>query len=439
MANRWHCFACQTGGDVIAFVQAYAQVGFREAVRLIEAEGPIPRGADAHLHLRPATTPTPGGALVWPTVPGSDREPPELARTPRPRLIAAMQHAWCYYSLDALARTARRHLALRGIDTFALETRDQRRLAGHTPRLKTGLVEYLRHGGFADDELVDAGLASRHPDGRVEDFFTHRLVLPVRNDDGEVVGLIGRDVLGANRAKYLNTPSSAIYDKSCHLYQPTRPSHRRAGNLVVVEGVLDALALAACAASAGVDLTAVSPYGVALTAAHRASVYAQTASPPVLCADGDAAGREATFRWVLDMTFEGRETVAVTLPHPHDPADWLAEHGIAGLCAFIRAGCLDANPDEIRPRHAGRFVAERVAAREGPLGQSLAVLGALGARMLAGAARQRFAAQAGRGLAGAGLGPDGWLERAIAARMVVRPQDPDRFLGIATRATAMLL
>jgi DNA primase len=349
-----------------------------------------------------------------------------------------MHQAWCYYSLDALARTARRHLALRGIDTFALETRDQRRLVGHTPHARSGLVEYLRHRGFADDELVDAGLASRYPDGRVEDFFNHRLVLPVRNDDGQVVGLIGRDVLGANRAKYLNTPNSGIYDKSRHLYQPTRPSHRRAGNLVVVEGVLDALALAACAACADVDLTAVSPSGVALTAAHRASVYAQTASPPVLCADGDAAGREPTFRWVLDMTFEGRETVAVTLPHPYDPADWLAEHGIAGLRAFIRAGCLDPNPGEIRPRHAGRFVAERVAAREGPLVQSLAVLGTLGARMRAGAAQRRFAAQAGRGLAGAGLGPDGWLVRAIAARMVVRPQDPDHSLALATRQGLML-
>jgi integrase len=64
MAGRWHCFACQTGGDAIALVEAYAQVGFREAVDLIEAGGPLPRGADAHLHLRPATRTANGTTFV---------------------------------------------------------------------------------------------------------------------------------------------------------------------------------------------------------------------------------------------------------------------------------------------------------------------------------------------------------------------------------------
>jgi hypothetical protein len=250
--------------------------------------------------------------------------------------------------------------------------------------------------------------------------------------------MIGRDVLGADRAKYLNTPTTAIYDKSGRLYWPARASHRPASNLVVVEGVLDALALDTYAASAGVDLMAVSPSGVALTAAHRAFIYTQSARPPVLCADGDPAGREATARWVLDMTLEGRESVAVALPFPYDPADWLAERGVAGLPAFIRAGCLEASPSDMRPRHVGRFLAERIANREGQLGESLAALGALGARLHDGQARTRYAEQAGRGLAAAGLGPDGWLERAIAGQMVVRPQELDCFARIAIRTTAML-
>lgn len=438
MAGRWHCFACQTGGDVIAFVQVFAQVGFRDAATLISSGGPNPRGADPHLHLRPAT-PTEAGKLTWPTAPASDREPPDPARTPRPRLLAAMNRAWRYYSLDALARGARRHLALRGVDTFALETREQRPLAGHTPHSKTGLVEYLRHRRYSDDELVDAGLASRHPDGRIQDFFTHRLILPVRDTDGDVIALIGRDVLGANRAKYLNTPTTAIYDKSRHLYRPTRPSHQPASNLVVVEGAIDALALDSYAASAGISgLSAVSPSGTALTATHRATIYTHTASPPVLCADGDPAGRQATARWILDMTLDGHEALAVTLPHPYDPADWLAERGISGLPAFIRAGCLAANPSDIRPRHAGRYLAERIAARHDQLSDTLAALGALGARLNDSPARTRFAQQAGRGLANAGLGPDGWLERAVAGRMAREPQYPEHSLAPDALARVML-
>jgi Toprim-like len=155
-----------------------------------------------------------------------------------------------------------------------------------------------------------------------------------------------------------------------------------ASNLVVVEGALDALALDTYAASAGVDLTAASPSGVVLTAAHRASIYTQAASPPVLCADGDPARRKATAKWILEMTLEGREAVAVILPHPYDPAEWLAERAIPGLPAFIRSGCLDASPSDVRPRHAGRYLAEKIAAtsRQGQIGDILAALGALGVR-----------------------------------------------------------
>ena len=81
------------------------------------------------------------------------------------------------------------------------------------------------------------------------------------------------------------------------------------------------------------------------------------------------------------MTLEGRETVAVTLPHPYDPADWLAQHGIEGLHAFIRTGCLDTHPNDIRPSHAGRYLAERIAARDSELVETLTVLGTLGARL----------------------------------------------------------
>jgi hypothetical protein len=83
-------------------------------------------------------------------------------------------------------------------------------------------------------------------------------------------------------------------------------------------------------------------------------------------------------------------------------------------------------PSEIRPIHAGRYLAERTATRERPLGDSVAALGALGARLHDDTARRRFAEQAGRGLAGPGLGPGGSLERALAARMVQAAQDPDR-------------
>jgi DNA primase len=425
MAGRWHCFACDTGGDVVQFVEYFAQVDFRQAVRLIESGGAIPRGADPHLQLRPATRTATGG-LFWEAAPGSDREAPDPGRTSPGRLLDAMREAWHYYTLPIPARLARNVLARREIDVAILESREGRPAAGHTPQAKrdadgtrqwVGLVEYLRRRGFTDDELVDAGLVSRHPDGSVTDLFRLRLVLPVRDGGDRIVGFIARDVSGGDRPKYLNSPATAIYDKSRLLYRPGRATDSPASNLVVVEGALDALAIEAAAADARTDINAVSPSGVALTSTHRAQILALTSWPPVLCADGDAAGRAATAQWVTDLTREGREVVALTLPDPWDPAAWLAQCGHAGLMAFVRQGCLNPAPNEIRPVHAGRYLAQLAAQRNWSPDRALAELGVLGAGLHSHLARARFAEQAGGGLASAGWGPDGWLERTVASHV----------------------
>ncbi len=273
-----------------------------------------------------------------------------------------MHQAWRYYTLDGLARAARRHLALRGIDTFALEA-----ARGPTPRRAHPPLQD-RPGRPPPTPGLRRRRARRRRPGQPPPRRPGRGLLhpPPRPAHPGQPRPGGRpDRPGRARRQPGQIPQHPHHR---HLRQepPPLPTHPTqpppADNLVVVEGALDALALDTYAASAGVDLTAVSPSGVALTAAHRASIYTQTASPPVLCADGDPAGREATARWVLDMTLEGRETVAVTLPHPYDPADWLAEHGIEGLHAFIRAGCLDARPSDIRPS-ARRAIPRRAGSR----------------------------------------------------------------------------
>ena len=424
MAGRWHCFACETGGDCIAFVQAYSQVGFRRAVTLMQGGESLPRGEDPHFDVRPATLDA-AGVLHWQAAPGSDREAPDPNRTAPARLYEAIAEAWRYYSLPGLATSARRYLGQRGIDTEALEAAERRVLAGHTPGLRAdpadpdgrlaavGLVTNLRRKGFDDDELVDAGLASRRPDGTVRDFLNHRLVLPVRDDDDRVVGFLARDVAGlAYRPKYLNSPQSAVFDKSRMLYRATCPKDR--APLLVVEGSLDALAVDALCARIGARLRAVSPSGTALSPAQRASVAAQSAGPPVLCPDGDAAGRRAAQSWVIEMTVGGHEVLAVTLPNNHDPASWLEMHGADGLATFERKGCLDAEAGAVRPVHAGRFLATTAAAEGRSLPRVRPVLAGAGACLDSELARGRFAEQAGRGLARAGLGPDGWLSRVVA-------------------------
>ncbi|MGH9282351.1 MAG: hypothetical protein ACRD0S_05385, partial [Acidimicrobiales bacterium] len=110
-------------------------------------------------------------------------------------------------------------------------------------------------------------------------------------------------------------------------------------------------------------------------------------------------------------------------------------HGTEGLAAFERQGCLDAAPSAVRPIHAGRFLAD-AGTREGrSLSQMRSILARAGACLDSDEARRRFAEQAGRGLAHAGLGPDGWLSRAVSAdieqaRQASTPAYPSSSAGV---------
>jgi hypothetical protein len=107
-------------------------------------------------------------------------------------------------------------------------------------------------------------------------------------------------------------------------------------------------------------MAALSASGTALTAQHRAQVSAWYSSPPVLCGDGDVAGPAARCRWVTEMTLEGREAFAPTLPDAFDPADWLATYGSGGLRSF--AVMEDGSEvDSLHPAHAGKYLAAQLA------------------------------------------------------------------------------
>lgn len=409
--GRWHCFACDTGGDGVDLVRVFSQVGFADATRLIAAAGAFPRAHDPHEALRPS--PRLVSTRAGNGTPTSGREQPDPDRTPPDRLLAALRAAWAYYRLEPLAARARRYLATRAVDPAALEARLGAPVAGHTPRRPAGLVDHLRGQGFELEELVDAGLASRYPDGQVRDFLTHRVVLPVRDGQGRVAGLIGRDVTGGARAKYLNSPTTAVYDKSRLLYRPTPLPTRSV--LVVVEGPLDALAVAVAAAEAGVGLHAVSPSGLALTAAHRRCLGERRPAAVLACADGDRPGRAATARWTVELTRDGIETYAVGLPDRLDPADWLAEHGSGALACLLGAQPpAAADLAAVRRAHAGAVLAEEASSLGDP-GAALRFVAAAASCLPEQAARRRFAASAARALAGGGVGPDGWLERRVLA------------------------
>ncbi len=349
--DRWNCFGCGAHGDVLELVRQVERVTSLRAIAEI---------LDSRRPLRPAPSAASAApVVVGSAVPASER--PDPARTPSERVMAVNAAAWRYLCLPRLAQRGRDYLHARGIDVTALEAEIRRPVVGHTPYQSDGLVTHLRQRSFSDDEIVDAGWGARR-DGQTSDRFRRRVIIPVRDQDGRVIGAYGRDVTGTANQKYLNTPETMAFHKGAAVYRPSVTELDPHATVVVCEGSLDALAIAAHAATAGKSrhFAPVSPSGTALTDAQARLVLASSDRPPLVCADGDDPGLAATEKWVRTLMAHGRETVVTVLSDGHDPASWLRQHGAAGLCAFTRKGCLDLPADAVKPTPAGGLLAERI-------------------------------------------------------------------------------
>jgi len=334
----WTCFGCSPvkpngkprAADVIEWVRATQRLeGWREAVAVLEAGGPL-----ANAWQGKTVTPLRPTRLVSP----AGMEYPDLLRTPPDRVHAAMDAAWDFYTSARLHARGVAYLRSRGIDVCALEGYTRRTEVGAAPGGGDDLVHYLRGAGFRDDELVDAGLAHRAPGGGpVADFFRARALIPIRAPDGALAGIVGRNLGDARWAKYKNSPRTVLYDKSVNLYQPLPLPVEEKGRIVVVEGTLDAMAIAIAAILKGLvtQYCPLTQSGRELSA-HQVERLAMVGPVRlVLALDGDGAGREARLRLARTIRAIGRTPTEIDLPDGSDPASWLASHGPAGLGTFL--------------------------------------------------------------------------------------------------------
>jgi hypothetical protein len=160
--------------------------------------------------------------------------------------------------------------------------------------------------------------------------------------------------------KYMNPALSPVYSKSVNLYQPlAAPTHKH-GQVVVVEGTFDAMAIAVAAiqADAATMFCPITQSGKALS--PEQIDYVLSLSPSnrsvVLAFDGDQPGVDANLKYAQEAMNQGKEVVITVLPDDHDPCSYLAEHGPAGLAAWTRFGCLRAEPGEVRPQYGASLV-----------------------------------------------------------------------------------
>jgi DNA primase len=336
--GRYFCFGCGARGDVVQWVRAAEGISVAEAITTLASGRPIANAWAGHPQTgwdrlrQTAKGPSSGGDQGINQV-----ELPHLGRTPRERVFAALEAAWSYYTYRPLHARGAAYLAERGIDIELLESHTGRTEVGHTPAKPSGLVTVLRSRGFSDDELVDAGLAyCRLGTNRLSDFYRERVLIPLRNHYGELCGLIGRNVGDLRWAKYKNPPRTHAYDKSVNLYQPLPAPRSRDGRLIVVEGTLDAMAIAVAAIQRRLPhrFCPLTQSGRELSQWQVESILKLHPGPILVSFDGDAPGRDSNGRLAAAIRRRGRTATVISLPDGADPASVLARSGPAGLDAW---------------------------------------------------------------------------------------------------------
>ena len=185
-----------------------------------------------------------------------------------------------------------------------LEAHTGRYEVGHSPSNPADLVTAMRTDGFTHDELVDAGLAHRYANGRITDFYRQRVLIPIRDQQSRICGFVGRNVGDDRWPKYKNPPRTHAYDKSVNLYQPLPAPTGTWSQVVVVEGTLDAMAIAVVAIGSGVAgrFCPVTQSGRELSATQLEQVASLHGGAVVLGFDGDTAGRESAHRHAMERS-----------------------------------------------------------------------------------------------------------------------------------------
>jgi DNA primase len=217
---------------------------------------------------------------------------------------------------------ARAYLATRGFDAHTL----QRFGFGYAPEGRQALKTALAR--FPESQLIEAGLRIAVEDKEPYDRFRGRLMLPIEDARGRVIAFGGRilDAAKKDAPKYLNSPDTPLFDKGRTLYNLHRagPASRQTGRLVVVEGYMDVIALAA----AGIG-ECVAPLGTALTERQIEMLW-RLVETPILCFDGDAAGQRAAMRAMaraLPLLRPAHSLRIVRLPTGLDPDDLIKRDG----------------------------------------------------------------------------------------------------------------
>ena len=304
----FHCFGCGAGGDVFSFIMKQENLSFVDALKFLANKFNIP-------------------------IPEREKNAEEIAREQEAKEIytanewAAKFFHSCLintnYGKKGLAYLQNRGIGQAIITKFAL---------GLAPEGFDKLYKGLLGKGVKEETIVKAGLANRNAKGGIYDKFRARIMIPIKNPRGKVVGFTGRILdKDSSPAKYMNTGDTPWFHKGNLLFglDAALPSIRKHKQVVVVEGHMDAISLHA----AGIDW-AVASMGTAFTD-HQAGILSRLVPEVIFSFDSDAAGKNAAMRAIPLAKQAGLKCRVMHVPEGKDPDDFVRKQGSNAFLELI--------------------------------------------------------------------------------------------------------
>lgn len=291
----WRCFGCQRGGDIFAFVKEIEGVEFGDALRILAQRAGVELKP-----IRPEST-------IW--------------RTERQRLYEICELSTNFFEKQLeskIGHEVREYLFGRGI----LEESIRKWRLGWAPDTWRGLSDFLVSQGYKREEIERTGLAIKNEKGSFYDRFRGRIIFPIFDLNSQVIGFGGRIFKTEDVAKYINTPSTLLYDKSKVLYglDKAKVEIRKKDSCILVEGYTDVI-LASQTGIANVVATS----GTALTN-FQLKILKRYSNNILTAFDMDIAGDVATKRGIDLAQAQGFNIKVISLPPERDPADIISKN-----------------------------------------------------------------------------------------------------------------
>ena len=295
----YHCFGCQEGGDVIQFIRKIENLDYVDAVKLLaqKAGMTIPENSFDQ---------------------GSYRLRQRIYEANRETARFYVKALYTPEGKEALNYLLERKLTPKTITHFGL---------GYSPKSRSALVNHLKSKGFSSTEMIQANLANQSQKGNAYDRFTDRVMFPIIDLQKRVIAFGGR-IMSDIKPKYLNTSDTPVFSKSRNLFALQFAKNEAHGQLILVEGYMDVIALH----QAGFQ-NAVATLGTALTK-EQATLLKRYCDEIVICYDADRAGQTATARAIDILRPTGLNVKILTVPNGKDPDEFIKSHGDQGAARF---------------------------------------------------------------------------------------------------------